>query len=198
MFSYKAWERGRRSRKQGLDYKFYIGEKKLLFVTRIDELLNCWRFEKYYERLDGITIHQSLARGEGPVVRHLCSDGRCINPLHLLRGTDLENARDEIEVRDFEIKVFEEILGDYSMEGEDKHLIHLTLLPKVSIKLSDERGIRSLRDTNNYVREYFRRDYVRRLIEGRKFEKEEFKFNIATFSMLTDRDDIAIVTLPGK
>ncbi len=197
MFSYKSHRRFEKVRKSGKLYREY-GEKKtkMLFVFKENELLNCWRFEKGYEKLDGLPAHQVLARGEGPIVRHLCSDNRCINPLHLVRGTDYENAKDEIEVRDFENELMMEILEDRSMEGEDKALIHLTLLPKISVKLVEEKGYRTLGETNKYLREFFRKDYVQRLIQSNKdinVGEVEKKLN-----ELKSRSDISIIIVPGR
>jgi hypothetical protein len=196
MFSYKGHRRFEKVRKSGRLYKQYKDKEKILFVFRESMIVNCWRFETKYEKLDGLPAHQTFARGTGPVVRHLCSDNRCINPLHLVRGTDYENAKDEIEVRDFENELMMEILEDRSMEGEDKALIHLTLLPKVSIKLIDERGYNSLGETNKYLREFFRKRYVEKLT----YTPELIEYQIAerTLNELKSRSDISIVIMPGR
>ena len=195
---HKSYEESLRKKRKSSLMREYSGvQRKMLFVFKENEILNCWRFEHRYEQLDGQKVHQLMARGEGPVVRHLCSDGRCVNQLHLIRGTDLDNAKDEIEVRDFEIEKFEEILMDWSMRGEDKHLVHLTLLPRVAIKLREVRGIRSLGDTNQYVREMFRQDYVSRLI-ALKFSREELATAESKLAWLKSRPDIAVITVPGK
>jgi len=198
MFSYQAYKRYNKARRKGV-YKTYFEKKKekIVFVSRENELMSCWRFEERYARVDGTALHQKWARGEGPIVRHLCSDGRCVNPLHLVRGTDLENAMDEIEVRDFEIEKMEEILGDYSMRGMDKALVHLTLLPRTSIKLVEERGLKSLYETKMYIREFFRIDYVKRLIESNSLTKDELDMSDKAIRSLKIRDDIFIVTVPG-
>jgi hypothetical protein len=195
MFSYKSHRRFEKVRKSGRLYRQYSeGQRKTLFIFKENTLVNCWRFEKAYERLGGLPLHQIYARGEGPVVRHLCSDNRCINPLHLVRGTDYENAKDEIEVRDFENELMMDMLEDYSMKGEDKTLIHLTLLPKVSVHLVEERGYKSLGETNKYLREYFRRDYVKKLLT-----KEIDSKDIESYlNSLKSRSDINIITVPGR
>ena len=200
MFSYQSHRRFEKVRKKGELYRQYNSEeRKPLFLFKENQLLNCWRFEKWYERLDGEALHQLWARGEGPIVRHLCSEGRCINPIHLMRGTDLDNAKDEIEVRDFENKLMMDILDDYSMEGEDKTLIHLTLLPKVSIKQIDELGVRSLREVNKHLRELFRKDYVQRLISNsRAISEDDIQSAAIKLTSLMDRPDISIITVPGR
>ena len=200
MFSYKSHRRFEKVRKSGRLYKQYseIG-RKALFVFRDFDIINCWRFERYYEKIDGVSLYQSWARGEGPIVRHLCSDGRCINPLHLIRGTDLDNAKDEIEVRDFENDLMMDMLDDYSMENESKDLVHLTLLPKVSIKICEERGAKkTLGEINKELREVFRQDYVRSLVVNiGVLSKDDVKLSIDKMKWLKNRTDILIITVPG-
>lgn len=195
MFSYKSHRRFEKVRKSGRLYRQYSGnQRKTLFIFKENTLVNCWRFEKSYEKLDDMPAHQTFASGEGPVVRHLCSDNRCVNPLHLTRGTDYENAKDEIEVRDFENELMMNILEDHNMEGEDKALIHLTLLPKVSVKLVEERGYKSLGETNKYLREYFRQSYVKRMLP----KDIDYKSIETNLNYLKNRSDILIITIPGN
>ena len=194
MFSYKAYKRFEKVRKSGRMIKQCSENSKLLFVFKESQLLNCWRFEKGYEKIDGNRVHQLWASGSGPIVRHLCSDGRCVNPLHIVRGEDIDNARDEIEVRDFENDLMMSILDDYSMKGEDKALVHLTLLPKVSNKLIEERGINTLYETNRYLREFYRRDYVKRLINSKiEYDRQEVENKL---NYLKNRSDVSVITIP--
>jgi hypothetical protein len=197
MFSYKAHRRFERVRKSGRLYQQYREKEKLLFVFKDNTLVNCWRFEHPYEKLDGIPVHQRMAGGEGPIVRHLCSDNRCVNPLHLLRGTDYENALDEIDVRDFENELMMNMLEDWSMlEEPDKTLIHLTLLPKVSVKLTPEMGYRSLGEVNKDLREFYRQNYVQGLLEI------PVDWDVAALAnsleVFRNRQDISVITIPGR
>ena len=207
MFSYQSHKRFEWTKKKDKLYKQYSSnDKKILFLFKDNQLLNCWRFEKYYEKVDGMKLHQLWARGvgpivggEGPIVRHLCSEGRCVNPIHLVRGTDYENAKDEIEVRNFENGLMMDILNDRSMEEEDKDLIHLTLLPKVSIKQIDELGCRSLRKVEKDLRELFRKDYIQKLVDNSEDISED-KIQSADIKLawLINRPDISIITVPGR
>jgi len=65
----------------------------------------------------------SLARGE--VVRHRCDNPRCINPVHLERGTQLDNVRDRVE-------------RDRSAKGERNGKSRLTDAQRAEIKGSTE------------------------------------------------------------
>ena len=60
----------------------------------------CWNLEVDRGSLGkGIGDYRSWAAGDGKLVRHLCSNSRCINPLHLVRGYDKENGEDEVRKR---------------------------------------------------------------------------------------------------
>ncbi len=196
MFSYSAHKRYEKARK-GRRYMQQGEGKKALIVFKVNTLLNCWRFENPYEKMYGLHLHQQWARGEGPIVRHLCSDNRCINLLHLVRGTDYENAMDEIEVRDFENDLMMQILNDYSLKGEDKTLIHYTLLPKVSIKMAEEVGPKSLGEVNRVLREQFRQKYVKKLIRDIAISNEDINTAQEKLSWLCDSPDITIINIPG-
>jgi hypothetical protein len=198
MFSYSAYKRYEKARKGKRLYQQYSEKKKILFMFKVNGILNCWRFENPYEKLHGLHLHQQWASGEGPIVRHLCSDGRCINPLHLVRGTDYENAKDEIEVRNFENELMMQILNDYSLKGEDKTLIHYTLLPKVSIKMAEEVGPKSLGEVNKILREQYRQAYVKRVIDyENSFSVEALDNAQRKLSWLQEHQEITIINIPG-
>lgn len=196
MFQYSAHKRYEKSRRRNR-YMQQDG-KKALIVFKVNTLLNCWRFENPYEKMYGLHLHQQWARGKGPIVRHLCSDGRCINQLHLVRGTDYENAMDEVEVRDFENELMMQILDDYSLKGEDKTLIHFTLLPKVSIKMAEEVGPKSLGEVNRVLREQFRQAYVKKIIDYENgLSDEELDEAQKKLNWLCDSPDITVINIPG-
>ena len=207
MFSYQSHKRFEWARKKDKLYKQSSSDnKKILFLFKDNQLLNCWRFEKYYEKVDGMKLHQLWARGvgpivggEGPIVRHLCSEGRCVNPIHLVRGSWHEYAKDEIKVRNFENELMMNILNDRSMEGEDKDLIHSTLLPKMIVKQMDELGCRLLREVEKDLRELFRKDYVQKLVDNLEDISED-KIQLADIKLdwLINRPDVYIITVPGK
>ena len=199
MFSYSAYKRYEKARRGNRLYKQYSGEeKKALFVFKMNELLNCWRFEKYYEKLHELHLHQQWASGKGPIVRHLCSDGRCVNPLHLVRGEDIDNARDEIEVRDFENELMMQILNDYSLKGEDKTLIHYTLLPKVSVKMGKEAGSKSLSEVNRVLREQYRQEYIKGIINcENELSVESLDNAQRRLSWLKEHPNITIINISG-
>jgi hypothetical protein len=197
MFNYKAHKLAEKARR-GKQWNSRPNEKHL-FMFREDKILNCWRFENSYERLDGVKLYDAWARGDGEVARHLCSDSKCVNPIHLIRGSWLDNAKDEIEVRDFENKLMMEMLHDWSMRGEDPGLIHLSLLPKIGALLSENRGMRPLSETNAYLREYFRQYYVNRLINNQQvIDSEKLKYAREKLLYLLERSDIKIIIVGGN
>lgn len=201
MFSYKAnrrWVKSERMKKRGKLEREVSRERKMLFVARDWTTLNCWRFEGYYEMMEGERVHQKWAEGEGEIVRHLCGDGRCVNPLHLRKGSDVENARDEIEIRDFEVEKMVELLGDHSMDGEDKALMHLTLLPRLSNKRAEEVGyFVSLKKVNMELREMYRKMWVREFIDKNKDNEELVLRHRDKLTLLSNRDDIVVITVPN-
>ena len=65
-------------------------------VDKYDWLAGCWIVPVKYPTIKGKSIHQTYAPGRGPVVRHLCCNNRCTSPLHMRRGSQLENMNDEV------------------------------------------------------------------------------------------------------
>lgn len=76
---------------------------RVVVVDREDRCAGCWMMvtKKGYPKLDGKPIHQQYAAGSGVLVRHLCSNKHCINPMHLLRGSDGQNSLDEMMRTEF-------------------------------------------------------------------------------------------------
>ena len=82
--------------------------KRTVWVDEEDMEWGCWlNGSGEYSKLGGRAIHQQFASGEGYLVRHLCCDSYCINPRHLLRGNEQENALDEVFRRGIEDKLRE-------------------------------------------------------------------------------------------
>lgn len=153
-------------------YKSYRPKKDKLYVNRENTLMDCWRFDTAYKKLDGFNVYRKWACGEGPVVRHLCSDKRCINPLHLVRGTDFENAFDENEVKFY------------------------VIIPRATIQLKDKYGFRYMKETINYGRERFRARFVEGLISSVS-NVERLTAAKALFDALKVRTDIEITPIIG-
>lgn len=63
----------------------------------------CWPLHQPYMRIRGVAAHRWIAawrHGEVPagrVVRHTCDNPNCINPWHLVIGSQAENVRDMLE-----------------------------------------------------------------------------------------------------
>lgn len=138
-------------------------ENKLLFIDKNNPELGCWRFTQPYQMLDRKYVYSDLASGEGPITRHLCGDNKCVNTIHIVKGTDLENAMDEINVRDFSIKIFQEMIDENYDEYERDVAIRI-LLPRVSRKYSIQ--FKSMSELALYGRELYRREYVKKLTSG--------------------------------
>lgn len=71
-------------------------------VFRENMFTRCWLDEREYPF--GGQIHKASNFDGMQVVRHLCDDKRCINPLHHRQGTQLENGNDRILKTDFLIE----------------------------------------------------------------------------------------------
>lgn len=145
--------------------KMYRNEKlPVIELMEGNELWDCWLADYKYLRVGDIVLCREWAIGEGDIVRHLCGDNRCVNPVHLKMGTDFENADDEIEVRDFTTAKFMEMMNDYSLKDEPKDRAFLVTIPRMSRKLTEDSFKRyKLSETIKYGRELFRKDFVFRL-----------------------------------
>jgi len=70
-------------------------KRMYVVVDKYDWLAGCWITPVKYPTINGESIHRMYAPGVGSVVRHLCCNKKCINPLHMIRGTQQENVDDE-------------------------------------------------------------------------------------------------------
>lgn len=134
------------------------GEDKILTTNVIDGELKCWLTNKPYQQIRGEYLYQRMTCfGEGEIHRHLCGNGKCINPIHLRLGTDIENAYDELEVRSYMIKRLQEQLEeDYSNLPPDVAI--LVLVPRMARtmkgEMNDTKNVRiALRDEYREVKE---------------------------------------------
>lgn len=70
---------------------------KVLMINEDIPFTGCWELLVDYGSLGRkIGGYNKWATGEGVLVRHLCSNRRCTNPLHLVKGTHAENSQDEM------------------------------------------------------------------------------------------------------
>ena len=172
----------------------YVKEHKQLELSINEELLimGCWRFERRYQKLDGIYLHRQWAHGEGEIVRHLCGDSRCVNPLHLVKGSDVENAMDELTVRDFSIKILQKLLGEEYDDKHSKELSILILIPRVRRVYSNR--FRTMKDVVLYAREEYRIQFEKGFAESYDEEIDIDRFNKVRqrFISLASRNDINI------
>jgi len=104
-----------------------MDDLKSRFYSKVNKTDTCWLWMAYKNKGYGYMsinnkpkqayrIAWELERGpipEGLVVRHQCRSKDCVNPAHLLLGTQADNMKDAI--RDGTIK-----------RGEDRHLSKLT------------------------------------------------------------------------
>lgn len=149
--------------------KRFKNESKPVIELYEDNMFrDCWLSDWKYLMVEGKSIHKEWARGEGEVVRHLCGDNRCINPIHLLRGSDIENAMDEIEVQDFTTRKFSSIMNDTETIKLRRDIAYLTIIPRYctwynsNMKRKFEKYMQ-MSDAIKLGREYFRSEFVRNL-----------------------------------
>lgn len=87
----------------GGSWMYYRKKKRrhmYVAIDKVDWLAGCWITNVKYPSIKGESIHRTYAPGQGPVVRHLCCNNRCTNPLHMIRGSQQENMDDEVRKRD--------------------------------------------------------------------------------------------------
>ena len=160
-----------KSKYKGSKYGQGKREELKLMISRSHEILGCWRFEEWYKVIEERTLHREWARGgsgNGEIVRHLCSDNRCVNPLHLVYGNDVENADDEIKVRDYSVEVLQNLIGEVYNDKFSNHKSMLILIPRVSRMFKYR--FDSLSSVARYAREEYRRHYE--LITAQRFNIE--------------------------
>jgi hypothetical protein len=151
------------NRKKAND-KMYEESNRLITISKSLGYMGCWRFLDKYRKLDGDTIHIKLARGEGEIVRHLCCDNRCVNIAHIKRGTELENAKDEIVWRNFGIIYLENELGEKCNEEGDVAIRYL-VAKYARVKYSNNGIQKSLTDVYRDIKELYRLYYEAKLAE---------------------------------
>lgn len=156
-------------------------------------MLGCWRFEFKYPRIDSKSLHQEWARGEGEIVRHLCGDASCVNPLHMIRGSDIENAEDEIKIRDFIVEVFQSELGEVYNDRYDNNMSVLILMPRM-VRASKGK-FKNMKDVHYYGREEYRRCYEEIITTKQDVEKELFDYMLEKFRYLIKKHYIELITL---
>lgn len=103
--------RGLLNRHYNISEYTHIGEVDVRVITlsRYDGFERCWVFMSKYPSINGTKIHLGVPGIEKyPLVRHLCCDNRCGNPLHLKGGTARENTNDETLKRYFKKKMKED------------------------------------------------------------------------------------------
>jgi hypothetical protein len=188
---------GEYKKKPYVDYKEAIADlSRVVFLKKSYDVLGCWRFNRKYPKLDGRAIHIELARGEGDVVRHLCRNGNCTNILHLIRGSDIENAYDELEVDKFIVSYLRDKLGEnYEKEGL---LVEKYILCARATRLIDEYKFNYAiwEVTNKIVDEYAAAE-EKRIFENLKnsesyqeylnFAKEKFDKMVVDFKLTVYR-----------
>jgi hypothetical protein len=114
------------------------------------KILGCWLSKFKYPRIGNEQLHIKFAEGSGDIVRHLCGCNRCFNPLHVVRGSDIENAKDETEMQVFGISIMRQDII-VVCEGLTPNEEFLILQAKVTRLWN-----KSASDVNQYLRECFR------------------------------------------
>lgn len=183
----------------------YYRKKKVYHKSKVLKLLiseeflikGCWRFEKGYQKLDGLYLHQQWASSEGEIVRHLCGDNRCVNPLHLVKGNDIDNAKDELDVRNFSVGVLQKLIGEKYDDKYSKELSILILIPRIRRIYSSE--FKSMSEIALYAREEYRKWFERKFANSYNEEDDKLRFNNIRqkFISLASRNDIDIRRIGG-
>lgn len=171
-----------------VDSRYKQVERRIV-VVESDWLTSCWRFTEWYPRVNGLWLHKEWARGEGEIVRHLCSDGKCVNPLHLKRGDDIENAMDEVNVMKFSASYWSILLDeDYSSYGDQ--VAYLVLRARAS-RFIDKNAGRTMKQINSDAREMFRKSYIA-VIREKVIDSKTIDYITDKFKWLNSRNDLEI------
>lgn len=151
--------RGYRGRTYGERVRWNRKEKEnrrlKIEISKELGILGCWLCEFKYAWIDDGErkehLYQKFANGEGEVARHLCGDGRCSNPAHLIRGSNRENIKDESKLQLFGVYLLREILKEeYSDMTQDEEFMMLqTSYSKIRHW--------KLTNTTQFVREEYRK-----------------------------------------
>jgi len=168
----------------------YQSSMKYLTINKELGVRGCWRFEKGYQTIEGVTLHQVWASGEGEVVRHLCGESKCVNPLHLIRGSDIENAEDEIKIRDYSVKLLQTMI-DENYDNYPRDLAMLTLMPRVSRIKKDL--FSNMREVAAYAREKYRKLYEE--VAAETYTDDEVNSVIPNLKWLASKRYISIIKL---
>jgi len=110
--------------------------RKEVTIDKDFPFTGCWELSVDYGSLGrGIGGYKKWATGYGELVRHLCSNKRCVNPLHLVRGTHAENVQDE-RVRRRQIC---EVLYSKGMDSSEKFRQFVKSYDRSSVDLNASR-----------------------------------------------------------
>jgi len=168
-----------------------LSKVKILLLNKEYGIRGCWRFERSYQMIGGEYLHQKWAIGEGEVVRHLCGDNRCVNPLHIIRGSDIENAMDEIEIRKVAVRLLEELLNEnYESYGIDVSI--LVLLARAS-RIRKDMFNNNIKEAAKYTREYYRTEYEK--VNAVKYTDTEVSSVSEKLKWLASRYDVNLINI---
>lgn len=160
--------------------KFRVNKVNAIPTVEINEnnfVYDCWLSSESYLKIGKSPIHKYIASGEGEIVRHLCGNNRCINPNHLIKGNEFENADDEIEIRNFTVNLFKAITNDNSLDNEPMDRAFFIMVPRFAIWYNSNRRIEgskylSLTEVIKFGREEYRHAYVDRLTNTNILDKQ--------------------------
>ena len=184
--------------------KSKVGQDRIVVMGDKYWIPMCWKFvHEKYPRLEGSYLHTQYAHGQGEVVRHLCSDSRCVNPLHLVRGSDVENARDEIAIRDFAIHEWMKILtfnDSQTLDLDEKpEILYLVLQARVGREIEEYKGRSNLdayKDMRKKYNEIFQRSFMASYIQNEEFSQlycKQLEACKVLYGRLRSRYDITII-----
>lgn len=140
---------------------------RLLVVDRVNRDVGCWLADGKYPKMGKEKIHQKFAAGSGPVVRHLCSERNCINPMHLVRGTAAENNKDEDEKNIFMVEVANNAMKDFIHIVVFKpNDIESTILNFICWRLIVHKDNWDREDVRMHLETYWKDEFKRRVLDG--------------------------------
>lgn len=144
-----------------------MSEVPVIKVFRKDMFIRCWIASRPYATMGCFSIHKGID-GPGEVTRHLCCNSKCINPMHMKRGTQGENRHDDAVKNRWKKYTFDRVVTEH-ISGKCPDLsvlddLNQSYADHVAYKMKD------LRDSLEYNQFKYAKQLWKAILEYRQLE----------------------------